>query len=116
MLVPSSIPGPDERDLGGRAEMKVERAEIAAEARRVASHEVGHRPKDLERERLEPLLAVVEGETEQPVRNRGGAGRDGVIVQVPRSHHQRFLIEARVEEHLALSVPEQSDRLLPETP
>src|SRR5262249_54267374 len=104
-----------ERNLGGRAEMKVERGEIATEAARISPHEVRHRPEHLERERLESLLTVVQTKTEQPVRGRGGSGRHGVVVQVPRPHDQRVLIDARVEEDLSLAVPEQFERPIRKT-
>src|SRR5262245_57994821 len=107
--------GPDERNLRRRPEMKIERTEIAAEARWMASHEIGHRTEHFERERLELLLAEIERETEQPLRGRRGAGRNGVVVEVPWSHDQRLLVDARVEEHVALAVPEQADRFPRET-
>src|SRR6266536_6676492 len=110
------VPGPHEGDLGRRAQVEVERAEIPAEARRVTPHEIGHGTEGLERDRLVALLAAEEPEAKQPVDGGGRACGHGVVEEVAGSAHQGFLIDARVEEGLPLAVPEEAQCLLGEAP
>src|SRR6187401_1809591 len=63
-LVPG---GPHQRDLGHRPQVEVERGEVAAEARGVALHEIGHRTQGAQREGLVALLAQHDRQAQQPV-------------------------------------------------
>src|SRR5207247_2631167 len=54
-----------QRDLDARAEVEIERAEEAAEGRRVTSHQISHRAQRGERVTLVALVAGERGETQQ---------------------------------------------------
>src|SRR5712692_7202869 len=108
--------GPDERDLGHGPELEVERGEIAPEARGIAAHEVGHGAQGLEGQLLVAVLAEEDGEPEEPLDGHRRPAGHGIVEEVSRTHDERFLIGACVEECLLLLVPEEPEGLIAETP
>src|SRR5574341_1881289 len=104
----------DESDLDDRPQVEVERAEKAAEACRVARHEVGHRP---ERPRGRGLVPSLPGQDRQPQErlhgDRAAAGH-GIVEEVPRTDDQALVVAARVVEPLERLVPEEPQHLLDE--
>src|SRR5207253_477352 len=107
--------GPDEGDLGHGSQLEVEGGEIAAEARRVAAHEIGHGAEGRQGPLLVAILAEEDGEPQEPLDGHRCPAGDGIVEEVSRAHHERFLVGARVEEGRVLLVPEEPEGLVTET-
>ena len=94
--------------------MKVERAEVAAEARRVAGHEVGHRPERVPRGGLVARLARQAREAEERLDRDRAAARHRVVEEVPGTHDEPLVVHPRVVEAFEPLVPEEPQRLVGE--
>src|SRR5438552_6399938 len=96
-----------QRDLDARAEMEIERAEEAAEGRRVTSHQISHRAQRGERVTLVALVAGERGETQQHLDGDRRAAGHRIVVEVARPDDQALVVGARVEQPADSPIPEE---------
>src|SRR5213594_3089222 len=96
-----------QRDLDARAEMEIERAEEAAEGRRVTSHQISHRAQRGERVTLVALVAGERGETQQHLDGDRRAAGHRIVVEVARPDDQALVVGARVEEPAYALIPDE---------